>query len=70
MEQLMSTVVPAPHDLMHQGNPAQTLPMLHRKGIKKSFQMTTVILVSASILTKLSTKLALSMFKKKKSNLY
>lgn len=61
MEQLMSTVVPAPHDLIHQGNPAQTVPMLHRRGIKS--QMTAMILVSASIHAKLSTKLALCTFK-------
>ena len=65
MEQLMSTVVPAPHDFIHQGNPAQTLPYIAQKRHKNSDQMTTMILVSASIHAKLSTKLALNMSKYK-----
>lgn len=69
MEQLMSTVVPAPHESRHQGNPVKTFPTLHRRGVKKKKNQTTTIWISASTHVKLSTKLALYM-RKYKSNLY
>lgn len=38
MEQLMSAAVPAAHGSRHQGNPGQTLPRSHRKGVKKKIR--------------------------------
>lgn len=34
MEQLTSTAVPAPHNFIDQGNPAQTLPTSHEEAEK------------------------------------